>query len=56
MEPQMPGNSQGPGPVVVERPKTDKERAAQRVRSWTVQNEMRGVRRGCRKDSQFCQS
>ena len=34
MEPQKPGNSPGPRPEVVER---------QKVRSWTVQNEMRGV-------------
>ena len=43
MEPQKPGNSLGPGTEVVERQKITKERAAQRVRSWTVQNEMRGV-------------
>ena len=43
MEPQKPGNSPGPGPEVVERHKTAKERATQRVRSWTVQNEMKGV-------------
>ena len=43
MRPQNPGNSQGPGPEVVERQKTAKERATQRVRSWTVQNEMRSV-------------
>ena len=43
MEPQKPGNSLGPGPEVVERQRVAKERAAQRVRSWTVQNEMRGV-------------
>ena len=30
-------------PEVVERPGVAKERAAQRVRSWTVQNEIRGV-------------
>ena len=43
MEPQKPGNSPGPGPKVVERQRVAKERAAQRVRSWIVQNEMRGV-------------
>ena len=32
-----------PGPEVVERQRVAKERAAQRVRSWTVQNEMRCV-------------
>ena len=31
------------GPKVVERQRVAKERAAQRVRSWTVQNEIRGV-------------
>ena len=43
MEFQKPGNSPRPGPKVIERPKVAKKRAAQRVRSWTVQNEMRGV-------------
>ena len=43
MEPQKPGNYPGPRTEVVERQKTAKERATQRVRSWTVQNEMRGV-------------
>ena len=43
MEPQKPGYSSWPGPEVVERQRVAKERAAQRVRSWTVQNEMRGV-------------
>ena len=43
MEPQNPGNSPGPGPEVVKTQKVAKERAAQRVRSWTVQDEMRGV-------------
>ena len=42
MEYQKLGNSQGPGPEVVERQRA-KERVAQRVRSWTVQNEMRDV-------------
>ena len=43
MEPQKPGNSPRPGTEVVERQKITKERAAQRVCSWTVQNEMKGV-------------
>ena len=43
MEPQKPGNSTGSGTEVVERQQIAKERATQRVRSWTVQNEMRGV-------------
>ena len=42
-EAQKPGNSLGPGPEVVEIQKIAKERATQRVRSWTVQNEMRDV-------------
>ena len=41
--PQKPGNSQGPGLEVVERQRIAKERAAQRVRSWTVKNETRVV-------------
>ena len=43
VEPQKPGNSSGPGPEVVKGQRVAKERTAQRVRSWTVQNEMRGV-------------
>ena len=43
MEPQKPSNSPRPGPEIVERPRVAKERAAKRVRSWTGQNEMRGV-------------
>ena len=43
MEPQKPGNSPGPGPEVKEKPSVVKERAAKGVRSWTVQNETRGV-------------
>ena len=43
MEPQKPGNFPGSGPEVVGRPNIAKERATQRVRSWTVQNEMRDV-------------
>ena len=56
MEPQKLGNSTGSGTEVVERQKIAKERATQRVRSWTMQNEMRGVLKRCRKDSYFCQS
>ena len=43
MEPTKPGNFLGPGPEVVERQRVAKERAAQKVCSWTVQNEMRGI-------------
>ena len=43
METQKPGNSPGSGPEVVERQRVAKEWAAQRVRSWTVQNAIRGV-------------
>ena len=43
MEPQKPGNSPGSRPEVVPRQRVAKERAAQRVRSWTVQNEIRDV-------------
>ena len=43
MEPQKPGNSPGSGPEVIKRQRVAKELAAQRVRSWTVQNEMRDV-------------
>ena len=43
MEPQKPGNSPGPGPEVVKGQRVAKEQAVQTVRSWTVQNEMRGV-------------
>ena len=43
MEPQKPGNSPGSGPEVVKRQRVAKEWAVQRVRSWTVQNEMRDV-------------
>ena len=45
MESQKPGKSPGPGPEVVERQRVIKERAALRVHSWTVQNEMRDVLR-----------
>ena len=43
VEPQNPGNFPGPEPEVVERQRVAKEQAAQRVRSWTVQNETRDV-------------
>ena len=43
MERQKPGNFPGPGPEVVQRQRVAKERAAQRVRSCTEQDEMRGV-------------
>ena len=43
MKPQKPGNSPESESEVVERQRVAKERAAQRVRSWTVQNEMRDV-------------
>ena len=43
MEPQKPGNSPRTRPAVVKRQRVTKERAVQRVHSWTVQNEMRGV-------------
>ena len=43
MELQNPGNSPESGPEVVDRQRVTKERAAQRVRTWTVQNEIRGV-------------
>ena len=43
MEPQKPGNSPGPEPEVVERQRIAKKRAAQRLRSWIVQNKMRSV-------------
>ena len=55
MEPQKSGHSTGPGTEVVERQQIAKERATPRIRSWTVQNEMRDVRKRCRKDSRFCQ-
>ena len=43
MEPQKSGNSPGPGTEIVQRQKIAKERATQRVRNWTVQNEMKSV-------------
>ena len=52
MEPQKLGNF----PEAVRKQRVTKEQATPRVRSWTVQNEMRGVRRRCNKSSRFCQS
>ena len=43
MKPQKPGNSPGLGPEVVKSQRVSKERAARRVRSWSVENAMRGV-------------
>ena len=43
MESQNSGNFPEPGPEVVKKQRVAKEQAAQRVRSSTVQNEMRGV-------------
>ena len=43
MEPQKPVNSRRSGPEVVERQRVAKQSAAQRVRTWTVQNQMRDV-------------
>ena len=43
IEPQKFGNSPRPGPEVAKRQRVAKERAAQRVLRWTVQNEMSGV-------------
>ena len=43
MEPQKPGNFSRSGTEVVKRQRVAKERSAHRVRSWTVQNEIRGV-------------
>ena len=45
MEPQKLGNSPGPGPEVVERQRFVKDRVAERVRSWTEKNEVKGVLR-----------
>ena len=61
MESQKPGNCQRPGPEVVKKQRVAKERAAQKVRSWTVQNEIRVVlgrvsAGAAVKDSQFCES
>ena len=43
MQPQNSGNSPRSGPEVVERQRVAKKRATQGVRSWTVQNEVRGI-------------
>ena len=43
MKPQKLGNSPGPRSEIVERKGVAKDQAAQRVRSWAVQNDMRGV-------------
>ena len=43
MEPHKPGNFPGPGSEVVETQRVARERGAQKVCSWTVQNEMRSV-------------
>ena len=43
MKPKKLGNSPESETEVVKTPRVAKERAAQRVRSWTVQNEMRAV-------------
>ena len=59
MKPKKPGNSPRPGPEVVKRQRVAQERAAQKVSSWTVQNERgpgTGVGRRYRNDSRFCQS
>ena len=37
------GQFPGPGPEVLQRQRVAKERAAQRFRNWTMQNEMRSV-------------
>ena len=42
MKLQKSGNFTGLGSEVVEGHRVVKEQAAQRVRSWTVQNQMRG--------------
>ena len=43
MDPQKPGNSPWPRAEVLKRQRVAKERAAQRVRSWTGKNKIRGV-------------
>ena len=45
MEPQKPANFPGSGPEIVKRQRVAKERAAQKVRGWTVRIEMKGVLR-----------
>ena len=43
IEPQKPDNSPGNEPEVVEKQRVVRDQAAQRIDSWTLQNEMRGV-------------
>ena len=43
MEPQKQGNYSPPAPEAVEKQRVATKRTAQRLHSWTVQNEMRGV-------------
>ena len=43
MEPHKLGKFLGPRPEVLQRQRVAKERKAQTVRGWTVQNKMRGV-------------
>ena len=43
MESQKLGKFSRPGPELVKRQRVAKERAAQRVHNWTMQNEMRAV-------------
>ena len=43
MGPQKPSNSLGTEPEVIKRQRVAKERVVQRLRSWTVQNEVTGV-------------
>ena len=43
IKPQKPANSPGSGTEVVKRQRVAKESVVQRVRGWTVENEMRGV-------------
>ena len=43
MNPQKPENFLKPGPRIVERQRVAKERAMQKVLSWTMQNEMRDI-------------
>ena len=43
MDPKKPDNFPGAGPKIVERERVAKKQAAQRVRTWTVQNETTDV-------------
>ena len=43
METQRPSNSPRPAPEFVKGQRVAIEQATQRVRSWAVQNEMRGI-------------